>query len=93
MGADRRCGGGLGVELVRRERLRDGRIGLRCELAQACQIVPAMGGGVKACVAHGVLAFRGCVPEDAGDEFGHRQGKVFALGVVVVEVGEGHGVI
>ena len=52
-----------------------------------------MGGGVKARVAHGVLAFGGCVPEDAGDEFGYRQGKVFALGVAVVEVGEGHGVI
>ena len=55
-------------------------------------MLPEMSGGVKAGVAHGVLAFRGSVPEHAGDEFGGGECEVFALGIGVVEVGEGDGV-
>ena len=56
-------------------------------------MLPRMGGGVKADVAHSVLAFRGCMPEHAGDELGGLKGEVLAFCVAVVEVGEGHGVV
>ena len=56
-------------------------------------MLPVMGGGVKAGEAGCVLAFWGCMPEDAGDELAGVQGEVFAFGIAVVEIGEGHGVL
>lgn len=65
----------------------------RCEMLQGELMLPCVSGGVKAGVAHAVLAFRGSVPEHAGDELGSGKCQVFALGLGVVEVGEGHGVV
>ena len=56
-------------------------------------MLPGQRGGVKPGLAGAVLAFRGCVPEDAGNEVAGRQGEVLAFGVAVVEVGEGDGVL
>ena len=42
----------------------------RAQLLAGRVMLPAAGGGVKAGVADGVLAFGRGVPEDAGDEVG-----------------------
>lgn len=76
---------GQGGELARRGRW--------SEVFERLLMLPGTGGGVKADVAHSVLAFRGCMPEHAGDELGGLEGEVLAFGVTVVEVGEGHGVV
>ena len=65
----------------------------RDEALEGELMLPCVSAGVKAGVAHGVLALRGSVPEHAGDEFRGGQGQVHALGLGVVEVGEGHGVV
>ena len=60
------------------------------EVFEGLLMLPVMGGGVKAGVACGVLAFWGCMPEDAGYEFAGLEREVLALGVAVIEVGECH---
>ena len=52
-------------------------------------MLPAIGAGVKAGVAHGVLRARWCVPEDTGDELVSAEAQGLAVVVAVVGVVEG----
>ena len=82
--------GGFGeFELMAGQGGRQGRRRWRSEMLLAEAMLARIGCGVKPGVAHAALAFRGCVPEHAGDEFSGVQGEVLALAQAVVEIGEG----
>ena len=85
--------GRKGLELMRGQRVEFGGWRRWAKGFEGVTMLPGQGAGVKAGLAGAVLAFRGCMPEDAGDEVGGRQGEVFAFGVAVVEVGKGHSVL
>ena len=60
----------------------------RVELSAAHEMLPAIGAGVKAGVAHGVLRARRCVPEHTGDELVSTEAQGLAVVVAVVGVVE-----